>query len=791
MFFRILKKELKQKKGINIILFLFMMLATIFVASSVNNILVVSNATDYCMKKGKVPDKYIAAFEMEGDKHLDEWLDTCSLVKDYTKEEDIVLSQNNIVSFKGEKGADYKIKNTIMLQSQWKKYMQIFDVQGNPVQIKDGEIGMQRQEMENNHLKLGDTITIQIGNVTKKLILSQVIMDPAFGGDYIGMTRYLISEKDYKEYKNTGTTVFYNYCVNTDHQKQFTSEMNRQVFSIIIAIDRNMFAFTYVMSMIIAGILILIGLCLIVIAFLILRFTIIFTLQEDYKEIGIMKAIGIRNFTIKKIYLVKYFMLVAFAASIGCVISVPVSNAMLKSVSRNMLMENGSANIGMNILSAILVMIVVLLLCYLCTNRLKKYSAIDAIRSGQSGERFHKKSWFALYKNKRMNTPVFLAMNDIFSNLRRYLVLIITFAMGTLVIILPLNAITTLGSTEMAKNFLLDTNSDFYINPDNLKEDVTTKLGTENATRHIEEIVQVMKSGGYDVTLQTSMFYTLSYYVDDSQDINQIFTLQPLNNDGTYIELTDGVFPALDNEIAISENEMKKLNLKIGDTVHLLLKGTAKDMIITGTYQNFLQMGESAIINSKFDLSAITASGYWYYQGKVNHITDKKDLLKRLKTQFPQYEFLDIKQVLKDQLGSTVTQLDQLKLMIVVLICGINFLITLLMMKIFHMSEKGQTAMLRSIGFSIRTVRIWQVLRMGIVLFIGVVLGGVLSIFLNNLVNRPIFGLMGATHMQIQVNPLEAYLMYPLLLLLVINLAAVIGSASVKKLNLMEINNIE
>lgn len=62
MLIRILKKDLKRKKGINFIVFLFMIMATVFVASSVNNILVVLSSTDYCMEKGKIPDVYICSY---------------------------------------------------------------------------------------------------------------------------------------------------------------------------------------------------------------------------------------------------------------------------------------------------------------------------------------------------------------------------------------------------------------------------------------------------------------------------------------------------------------------------------------------------------------------------------------------------------------------------------------------------------------------------------------------------------------------------------------------------------
>ena len=59
--------------------------------------------------------------------------------------------------------------------------------------------------------------------------------------------------------------------------------------------------------MIMAGLLILIGICLILIALLVLRFTLVFTIEEEYREIGIMKAMGLRNFAIKKLYLIDLY----------------------------------------------------------------------------------------------------------------------------------------------------------------------------------------------------------------------------------------------------------------------------------------------------------------------------------------------------------------------------------------------------------------------------------------------------------------------------------------------------
>ena len=56
MLFRILKKDLKRKKTMNIILFLFVVLATMFVASGINNVVTVMNGTDYYLDKAGMGD---------------------------------------------------------------------------------------------------------------------------------------------------------------------------------------------------------------------------------------------------------------------------------------------------------------------------------------------------------------------------------------------------------------------------------------------------------------------------------------------------------------------------------------------------------------------------------------------------------------------------------------------------------------------------------------------------------------------------------------------------------------
>lgn len=791
MLFRILKKDLKRKKGINFIVFLFMIMATLFVASSVNNIFVVLNATDYCMEKGKVPDIFICSYEKENGK-IKEWLEGTESVKDFSENKGIFLMGDNIVEFNGKSGEDYDINSTIMLQSNWKQHMLIFDQNGDLPELKPGTLAMPEKEMKRNHLKEGDTFSVQFGNYQKTFKISEPIQDPALGSDYTGLIRYLINESDFQEIEKHCDQIILNYGVDTTNNTEFLKNFNKMGFDIMVTIEKSMFEFSYVMQMITAIILIVLGVCLIIISFLVLRFTIVFTLSEEYKEIGVMKAIGIKNFTIKKTYLIKYFVLISVAAIIGCVISIPVSKSSLKLVAGNLMLQDRSGNSGINVICAFVVMAVVMLLCLLSTNRIRRISAIQAIRSGMTGERFNRKSVLSLRKMGHTIPVMFLAVNDILSEVKKYLVLILTFAMGTILIILSVNTLESLTSEEMAKNFALDTEADTFISVDTVTDLQRGMLeGKPFIEKMIAELESDIKEIGYEAEISTLSYYFLGYYMEDPDEVLRFMTCQMVGANGSHVELVNGYTPVLENEIAMSEQAMKKLNAKIGDTVCMKVGDRVMDMIITASYANYLQMGESVMLNSQLNIEDVTMSGLFYLQIKLVGVQDKETALMNIHKKFPEYKFNNMQQVVSSQIGGTMDTFGAIKITIILLVCGINVMITILMIKIFVIGEKGQIAMLRALGFSIKQLKQWQVIRIGILLIISSILGILCSTFLNNLLLKPVFAMMGASHMKIQVNILESYCLYPFLLFVIIALAAYVSLGKIKRLKIMEINNIE
>lgn len=87
MFFNILKKDLKRKKTMNVILLIFIAMASMFVSGSVNNMVSILNATENYFDRAELKDYYIiAAYEEKNEQKIQDFLNTNSYVEDWDSE---------------------------------------------------------------------------------------------------------------------------------------------------------------------------------------------------------------------------------------------------------------------------------------------------------------------------------------------------------------------------------------------------------------------------------------------------------------------------------------------------------------------------------------------------------------------------------------------------------------------------------------------------------------------------------------------------------------------------------
>ena len=82
----------------------------------------------------------------------------------------------------------------------------------------------------------------------------------------------------------------------------------------------------------------------------------------------------------------------------------------------------------------------------------------------------------------------------------------------------------------------------------------------------------------------------------------------------------------------------------------------------------------------------------------------QEKLIQTLQKEFPEYKWQSGQELADETIGGIQTSLQEMIIPMTILLCGVIMLITLLMEKLFITREKGEIAMLKSIGFQHKTI---------------------------------------------------------------------------------------
>lgn len=799
MYFKILKKDLKRKKTINLILLVFILLATTFIAGSVNNLLVVMNGTDSYLKLAGVADYIFLTMDRgqedsagEGDR-VEDFLKESGSVTDYYVD-DLLYAFKGQVSFNDgeEKASD----TTMLINSFQIDQQKFFDEDDHLIEaMEDGTIYLKHITMVQNELEPGDMMYIDTENgYHKEFRILGYCKDASLGSDLMGADRYIVSDADFEELKNeAGLYSGKIYSVESDDLEQFKKEYNEQGFSVITNADQKLLKTTYIMDMVVAGILLMVSICLVLISVVMLRFTILFTINEDFREIGIMKAIGIRDGFIRRLYLFKYFLIAVCGASIGFGASIPFSRISLQSVAETVVLTGTGSGIALQFAMSVLVVGVVVLFGYAGTAKVKTLMPMDAIRSGNRGERFRKKGVLRLAGSKWRPTT-FLAGNDVLSELKKYLVLLVASAVGVWLVVMPVNTINTLSSEEVAAWFGV-TDCDFFILGDDRAVSVFTSGDRQAWCDYLDEIKEQIE--GEDIAVsKVVMEVFFRFKIRKGEASYHSFAMQGIGTTTDQYFYDRGTVPVYENEIAVTHIVAEKLDADIGDTVYITVGGEERPYIITAVFQSMTNMGEGIRFSEKADLdySASAVSGYAAAQVILKDRPDEKalsDIIAAVQRIMPDTRVCTVTEYIDSQVGGFSEKLQSLKAVLLLLVILINILVVVLMQKMFLIREQGEMGMMKAIGFSNESIISWQTKRIAIVLFVGILLGTLTGTPFSQVTSGQVFKIMGASRITFVINPVEVYGIYPAALFAATVLACVITMQKVRKISVQEMNQIE
>ncbi len=785
MYKRILKKDLLRKKTMNIILLIFITLSAMFMASSGNNLISVISATDRYIEKAGVKDYIIMSMsDIENDGKIESFLNGSENVEDWFVDRLIYISPEKITRENQQKlisGSD----NAMFFDIVTTKQQNFFDNKNNQItEITKGEVYVSQKYLDYVKLKPGDKILCEIGNIKKEFVIAGSVKDATMGSTMMGATRILINDDDFNEIAKLPDNSFaLMYSIDASDLDKFTIEANKGNFNRIVDITIPLVKLTYIMDTILALMLFIVSICLIIISIVVLRFTVSFTVSEEFREIGIMKAIGITPGKIRGLYIVKYLVISSVGAALGYVLSIPVSRYLISQVSTNIVIEKTYSSDIAGIAAVMLMIGIIMLFCYQSTKIVKKYSPIDAIRNGTTGERFKKKGLIRMSKSP-FRAVVFMAINDILSSFRRFATMTAVFTLGIIVIIIPLNTINTLKSDNLLYWFGLAPCDYFISNESMIFQAVNTERG------EIEKVVNKTKERLKNAGIDAEVFWQVMLKSRIAYEDNTL-NISLHQYTGTTLEknaFIEGSAPKNANEIAVAHLTADTLGIKVGDMVKLMIGDMEDSFIVTAIFQSMMDQGMGALISEKYMLDYKNSTGALAMQLLINN--GEKDI-ERIKEIFSESIVQKPEEYINGLIGGISDMIRGPQIAITVIVILVNILVAVLMAKSFITKEKSEIGLLKSIGFSNKAVISWQMTRVGIILIISMILGIILSEPLGQLTSGAVFKMMGASSIEFDVNYLEVYILYPLIIFIGTMTASFLAILSVRKINPRDTGNIE
>ena len=816
MFLKILKKDLKRSKTMNVILFLFIILATVFVASGLNNLTSVLNGMDYFMDLavGEKGDYFLGVNVGKDDSALREVLDNVDAIKSYAM--DKYFGYDNEIRDNDGKKIDWN--GAIMIQSPESSYIKFFDSENNEItNVEKGHVYITKKFFDKFDVKTGDKITLKLENENREYIIDGPLKDAVFGAQLTAGYRFLMNEGDANEYFESKDAEFKTEMfvyIESDDIEKINTEIN-DIEGLYGGYARSMLVLTRIVELIVAFIIVILSVCLMIVSFVILKFSIGFSIQDDFREIGVMKAIGIRNLKIRTLYLTKYTALAATGAVIGLIISYPFGKMLLKSVSEGMVLGNSYGNM-INIAGAVLVFAVIILLAFLSTGKVKKMTPVDAVRSGETGERFNKKKGIRISRSHAGNTT-FLSWNDILSSPRRYLNIVISFGICTLFLLVLANFTTTLDSPVFADQ--ISHSSDIYLDkedvgaldiqriidrfPDELKDSgiadkkelpVSFFAQFEHGKEMYEMYLDLVEEKLADMGMPAKAYNDIVFsYTIKSNGEEFVYSLYQVVGDryGDYL-ITEGSAPQNKNEIAITPQVRETLGLDIGDAIEIDFDGVYEKCIVTGV---FPCMNNTGMLIRIHDDAPTTLAHYMGSMCTQISFTDDPSQ-KEIENRKEKIKDIFNTEHVRNRTEETINNmgaLDAMKaaeLLFVAITLIVVILVTIMMERSFIAKETKQIAILKATGFRDGDVIKWQVKRFGIIALIAVVIAMALSIPVTRLAGDAIFSILGAAKIN-WLFSITGMAKYPLILVAVTLLITWITSLYTKKINARDTACIE
>jgi putative ABC transport system permease protein len=623
----------------------------------------------------------------------------------------------------------------------------LLDLDGNVIQVAPGEMYVPITYLKDGLVTIGDTV----GVIDLEFVVAGALRDSMMNSLLSSSKRFLVHAEDFDRLKGSGN-IEYLIEFRLKDPSDLRAFGNEYTAS---GLEANGPTITYPLfkmlnglsdGLMIAVILLISGL-VVAVAFLCIRFTLLAKIEDDYREIGVMKAIGMRTSDIKKLYALTY----AAIAGVGCLVGFGLSYAFRAMLLENIRLFMGAsehAGLSSSIAAASVVLVFLLIVAFVdrVLRRFKKIPAVEAIRFGIPQEQSTGKRHFRLSGARGWGANVFLGIKDVLTRKKLYATMLAVLVVAVFIIIVPQNLHHTVSSNDFISHMGIGL-SDFRIDVQQTDSFAEKSAEIDQFMDKDEDIANhvVLTTRAYELKLDDGSLERLKIELGD----HSVFPLS----------YHTGKAPMREDEIALSMLQASEIGRKVGDRITLTIGGQERNLTVCGLYSDVTNGGKTA----KAAFSDTSAAIMWsVVSASLTDPTKLEATVAEYADRFGYAKVSDIHGYMAQTYGSTITALGTASYVATATALAIIALISLLFMRLLIAKDRYTIAVIKVLGFTKSDIRVQYLSRSVSILVIGITLGTVLS----NTVGQSLVGMVmanfGGASFSFIIDPLQAYVLSPL-----------------------------
>ena len=810
MYWRMLKRDIKDKPALNIVTFIFMVAAVSFTVIGVMLLYSLIGGAQKTYEKCNSSDVIAVVDKDYSDEEgfindVTEDVMRFSISKEVVYREIVVFSYRCIEAV-GTEAAKVDYSRTAVVDSIARKYDVPINMNNEFFEVEDGYIAVSQTYANQKGIKEGDKIrlTTQMGNIYE-FEISTVYKNPAAN---VLVTFYLSDydkEMIYSEspYKTDMYTLSV-YPIEGDYVNTLIKTVNPLLIEykdhnivgnatrIIFFTNDGLFALIVSICMIVVAVIIM---C---VAMITIDFSLKSSIKRDEREIGMMKAIGVWSFSYKTLFIVKY---IAFAI-LGGVLGLPAGFFMSKLLFDKFVMHvmfpDPATLFMIGLAASGITVSLIILSSFFSLRRMNKISVIDAIHGENRGERFTSIPGLFLNNKKQLSVPFFLALSDILRGFKRYFLLVLAYVLGISVVLFIVRLENTIMDTRYSEHYFQNGREDFAFEFD---ETYYTKLysGAGSYRGVIDIVNKNFEDNGIPATIYTNMSSPAEMITGDTKTVCNVEWMDNPTSEVRYID--GGNPPRLRNEIAIGYYFGRQYGIRLGDSVTIEYEKLGEDrisyelaseeFIVTAFFDQYGSNTPTIFMGDEFEGSTMRHEDLFSAVLDVPS-SQYDEYFAKMQALYPDGEikFLPKDKVMAHHVPGYDRMFNLIILIVSVTAAIVIMLLSSLYENIFIDEETADIALLKSMGFTKGAIRSWHFWRLMLLSLLSL---GLSYVFIDTagefLIGKLFQSLMRCKEFTFTVLPVPNFVIVPLCVIVLLMAVILIVTRLADRIEIWKVRN--